>query len=159
MKKYTDLELIYAASCRCNCGAGMAYPLNHEDAMELRAWICSKYLKGELANEDPSQHLVADFSITKIREETSINNREKATTRPPGTKILTVGRARCGECKHEWESRPYAAPGLSHHWYPGACPNCGNDCNAAGSHSSQDKRKMIEVMFRDVTSVQPEVSP
>lgn len=147
LRFYKDTELEYAAGARCKCGAGLAQPLNHEDALALRAWVCSALLRGEVAG---SEHDVFPFACWKIREETSINNRERITTRPAGTVARTVGRAKCGACGHEWESQPYDACGASHHWFPGACPQCANDCGGHGSWSSADKRPRIDARYRTV---------
>lgn len=46
--RYTGAELRYAATSRCTCGAGLAYPLDHADAQELSAWVCSRVLLGEV---------------------------------------------------------------------------------------------------------------
>lgn len=156
MKKYTDKELLYSATSRCKCGAGLAYPLKTEEALRIRAWVCSEALKGGL--ELGSQHEAYDFAFYKIREETSINNTCKGTTRPAGSVCMTVGKAKCGQCGHEWESEPYSACGLSHHWRPGACPQCGNDCGGGGSWSSDDKRPRIEARYRNVVESEVKVA-
>ena len=143
---YTDEELLYSATSRCRCGVGLAYPLNHEAAMRVSAWVCSAVLKGAEAES----HESFPFAFWKIREETSINNHSGATTRPEGTVARTVGRATCGACGHEWESEPYSACGAGHHWFPGACPKCGNDAGANGSWSSSDPRPRVETRFRTV---------
>lgn len=148
MKIYSDLELLYSAESRCVCGAGLAYPLNHEEAWQLRAWVCSSVLAGEVVDE--KQHDAFPWAFYKIREETSINNRPGTTTRPDGTVARTVGHAKCGACGHEWESEPYQACGALHHWFPGACPECGNDCGGNGTWSSADKRPRIETRYRTV---------
>lgn len=108
---YTDQELLYAATARCECGAGMAHPLDHEAAMKLRAWRCSVVLKGG----GGGGHSELPFAFYKVREETSINNRSGGSTRPAGTVARTVGRAKCPKCGSEWRSEPYNACGASHH--------------------------------------------
>jgi hypothetical protein len=135
-KTYKPTELIFAAMATCSCGAGLAHPLNSDDAMRIRAWVCSAALMGE-----PHEGFgVCDFAMYKVREETSINNREGLTTRPEGTVAMTVGRARCSACAHEWESKPYSACGLSHHWFCGPCPKCGVEYH----------HELIDVRYRDV---------
>lgn len=146
--KLTDLDLLYAATARCRCGAGLAYPLNHELAMAIRAWVCSAVLKGEVEGvateqvppmfgvQRPADHDSFDWSMWKIREETSINNRGAHTTRPPGTIARTIGKATCPQCKHQWQSEPYSACGLGHHWYSGPCPSCGYAVGAEGTWRS-----------------------
>lgn len=54
--RYTDEELKYAATSRCVCGAGLAYPRDHDDAMELQAWVCSRVMRGDVTlAERPTQ--------------------------------------------------------------------------------------------------------
>lgn len=135
VSQFTDNELLYAATVRCHCGAGLAHPLNVEESLRLRAWICSASLKGEA---DDSRHDEYDFAFYKIREETSINNSGGQTTRPFGTVALTVGHAKCPRCEAEWQSEPYSACGANHHWFSGPCPGCEYAVAAEGSWSSRD---------------------
>jgi hypothetical protein len=151
---YTDDELLYSADARCNCGAGLAYPLKRDDAMRITAWTCSAVLKGAA----PQSHESFPFAFWKIREETSINNHHGGTTRPDGTVARTVGHATCGECGHEWDSEPYSACGAGHHWFSGACPKCGNDCGANGSWTSTDPRPRVEHRYRTVVVTAAKVS-
>lgn len=146
----TDLELIYAATARCRCGAGLAHPLDTKKAFELRAWICSRVLKGEIPETDYKQHDSLDFAFYKVREETSINNTSGETTRPDGTVARTVGHAHCEICNHKWESEPYSACGAPHHWDCGPCPQCGNDCGAGLTWRSDDPRPRIDTRFQTV---------
>src|SRR5262245_60254793 len=113
---FTDTELMYAATSRCRCGSGLAHTLDTEKSLQLRAWICSKVLNGEIPETDHNQHESLNFAFYKVREETSINNHSVATTRPAGTVALTLGKAHCTACGHKWESEPYSACGAPHHW-------------------------------------------
>lgn len=133
--RLTDKDLLYAAISRCRCGAGLAYPLDHNKALEIRAWACAAVLKGEA---EGNQHDSYDWAMYKIREETAINNAGGWTTRPNGTVALTVGKAVCPKCQHVWESEPYNACGLSHHWMPGPCPGCGYAVGGGISWSTGD---------------------
>lgn len=145
MKTYTDKELIYAATGRCKCGAGLAHPLNPREALGLNAWKCSAVLKGaHYADHDTFQ-----FAFYKVREETSINNHGGFTTRPAGTRCLTKGEATCPKCGTWWESEPYNACGLNHHWFSGPCPTCGYAVGGAGSWSS-DQGPRIKTRFKNV---------
>lgn len=146
-----DKDLLYAATGRCRCGAGLAYPLDHDKAWEIQAWVCSAVLKGETEGKHDSYH----WAFYKIREETSINNNGGRTTRPEGTVALTVGRATCPKCQQIWESEPYNACGLSHHWMPGPCPNCGYAVGAGVSWRS-DEGEPIDKRYRDVVLAHPE---
>lgn len=130
---YTDEQLMYAESARCTlCNAGLAHPLDHNEAMKLRAWVCSGVLKGVT---NPMGHESLDFAFYKVREETSVNGPGQST-RPPGTAAYTVGKAQCPKCSTEWSSEPYKASSARHHWAPGACPHCGYAVGAGLSWSS-----------------------
>lgn len=144
--RYTDHDLLYAATARCTCGAGLAYPLDHDSAMKMQAWTCSAVLKAEVESEG---HVSLPFVFWKVREETSINNLGRHTTRPPGTVARTIGRATCPQCAHTWESEPYSACGAAHHWFSGPCPGCGHAVGAAGSYSTADG-PAIALRYRDV---------
>lgn len=149
-QNYTDKELTYAATGRCKCGAGLAYPLDYpldtDEALKLGAWVCSKVLKGE-ALADQHDHL--PFAFWKVREETSINNASGATTRPEGTVALIVGYATCPKCHWKWKSKPQKACGLNHHWFSGPCPECGYAVGGAGTHSS-DEGPSIEHRYKKI---------
>ena len=135
--KYTDRDIIYAATARCQCGSGVAYPLDHAAALKSGAWTCARKLRGEVEG-DVFPHDVLPFIFWKVREETSINNHGGHTTRPSGTVARTQGRATCPKCNHQWESTPYDACGASHHWFSGPCPNCGHAVGGGASYSSAD---------------------
>lgn len=144
--KYNDHELLYSATARCRCGAGVAYPLDHQRALQMGAWVCSAVLKEDV---DVGQHDSFPWAFFKIREETSINNRTGCSTRPPGTVARTIGRASCPKCHHVWESPPYSACNLNQHWQCGACPRCGHSTGSEhGWHP--DKSEAIDTRYRDV---------
>lgn len=160
----TDMTLLYSATSRCRCGAGLAHPLHHGLTLELRAWTCSYILKnghfvigGYSVNEDRGvlrdvprdSHDSFPFALWKVREETSINNAGGWTTRPAGTRALTVGHATCPKCAHTWQSEPYSACGASHHWIPGPCPGCGYGNGSGTSWSTRDGEP-IEKRYTDV---------
>lgn len=149
----TDLDLLYAATTRCDCGAGLAYRMDLATAPPQAAWVCARVLKGEVEQDG---HGYYPFAFWKIREETSINNAGGRTTRPQGTIARTVGKATCPKCAHTWQSEPYSACGLSHHWFSGACPSCGYAVGGAGSWSSSDG-PAIGQRFLDVV-LGPDVS-
>ena len=147
----TDKDLLYAATSRCRCGAGLAYPLDHDKAWEIHAWVCSAALKGETEGKE---HDIYYWAMYKVREETSINNDGGRTTRPNGTIALTVGKATCPKCQHTWESEPYSACGLSHHWFSGPCPKCGYAVGATGTWKTGEGEP-IEKRYRDVVLAEP----
>lgn len=135
-ERLTDFDLIYSATARCQeCGAGLAYELDIKRAVQAGAWKCSRAIRGEC---DEASHTMLPFASYKVREESSINNREGCTTRPEGSECLTVGYATCPECKWKWKSEPYKSCGLPHHWFSGPCPECGYSVGGGGSHSSTE---------------------
>lgn len=144
----TDFDLLYAATTRCRCGAGLAYPLDHDFAMKLSAWTCSAFLRGDAID---GEHDSFPFALYKVREETSINNTGGHTTRPLGTVARTIGRARCPKCAHEWQSEPYSACGAGHHWFCGPCPSCGYAVGSAGSRNSNEGEP-IDQRFANVVT-------
>lgn len=163
--KFTDYELLYAAVGRCRCGAGLAYPLDHDYARELRAWVCSRVLKEETegpayrklpfgADSVEGEHDAFDWAFYKVREESSVNNEGGFTTRPSGTICKEVGMAACPKCQHKWESEPYVAHRLGHHWRSGPCPGCGLDHGGDGCSDSR-RGPAIEMRFRHVVVVSP----
>lgn len=131
----TDEDLMYSATVRCRCGSGLAYPLDHVRARDQGAWICAVFLKCDVAH---GEHDILPFAFYKIREETSINNTGGYTTRPSGTMARTIGKAKCPKCNCEWKSDPYSACGTSHHWFSGACPECGYDVGGHRVYRSGD---------------------
>lgn len=160
--RFTDRDLLYAATARCRCGAGLAYPTDHSLSMEIRAWVCSAVLRGDVEDQATDQTLVVfrsgpaagehdafPWNFFKVREETSINNTGGHTTRPPGTVARTIGKAKCPKCDREWQSEPYSACGLGHHWFPGPCPGCGYAVGAHGTYHS-DEGEPIKVGCPDV---------
>ena len=78
MTLYADAELTYSATARCHCGAGLAYPGNHDAAMALRAWVCSRVLRDGAAEEEHDRFPFA-FYEAKSERTPSANG---ATTRP-----------------------------------------------------------------------------
>lgn len=142
----SDEDLLYSATVRCRCGEGLAYPLDHDLARERKAWACAGFLKRTVTTGD---HDLLPFAFYKIREETSINNTDGHTTRPPGTAAKIIGKAKCPKCNHEWQSDPYSACGASHHWFPCACPECGYDVGGHGVYRSGDDER-IETRYYTV---------
>ncbi len=103
--RYTSAELRYSAGARCTCGAGLAYPLDHADAQELSAWVCSRVLLGEVemppvVSSAPSGffapierpdvagvvHQEFSFASYEIKSEAQPSARG-ATTRPVGEAV------------------------------------------------------------------------
>lgn len=158
--KLTDKELMYAATSRCRCGAGLAHPTDHKLSIAIRAWVCSTVLKGDGIAHDQTgaafngsasigEHDSLPWAFFKVREETSVNNTGGHTTRPLGTVARTVGKATCPKCKHAWQSEPYSAWEIGHHWFPGPCPGCSYAVGAHGTYCS-DEGEPIKVGCPDV---------
>lgn len=74
---YTAADLIFAATSRCPCGAGLAYP---RDAGMHGAWDCSAILTGTAATDvKHTAELPFAFYEIKSEQQPSANG---ATTRP-----------------------------------------------------------------------------
>lgn len=143
-RTYPDTELLYAATSRCKCGAGLAYPIDSEQAMKFGAWVCSRVLNGGATGE----HESFLWAFYKVRAETSVNNDGGRTTRPAGTVAMTVCKATCQKCLHTWESEPYSACGAGHH-FAGDCPSCGYGVGGNGIYKTGDGKR-IDARYHDV---------
>jgi len=126
---FTDWSLLYSAVARCRCGAGLAYPLDHDEALRRRSWTCSRILRGEPATGD---HDDLPFAFYEIKSEGQPSARG-ATTRPPGTKLLGVQTASC-PCGTKWTLPPEPPNEPSE---AGVCPHCHNE---NGAHRCSDSR-------------------
>ncbi len=83
IKIYTDEELRYSATCRCECGARMAYA-KHEDLVDVSCWECSDILTGRALIKDPkckNTHSCYLENKTKTRSEDQ-SSAHGLTTRP-----------------------------------------------------------------------------
>lgn len=83
-RTFTEDELRYAATKRCPCGAGLAYPPNGEPKdgpFEFWSyWDCSEILKGTAdTSVEHTAQLPFTFYEIKSEEQPSANG---ATTRP-----------------------------------------------------------------------------
>jgi hypothetical protein len=77
---FKDEELVYAASSRCKCGAGFAYP---EHIGMHGAWYCSHLLKTRDPHGDHDSAM--PFAFWSVRSESQIaRNNGIVTTRPKG---------------------------------------------------------------------------
>lgn len=74
---FSDDELIYAATARCQCGAGLAYsPQDENPDLPYKgpsAWDCSDILTGRAAKVGESGHVqhddIAPFAFYEIKSE------------------------------------------------------------------------------------------
>lgn len=87
---FKDSELIYAATARCECGAGLAYPPNAEPEEDSvfkywDYWDCSAILKGEAIPQDQEgavKHIgKLPFTFYEIKSENQ-PSANGVTTRP-----------------------------------------------------------------------------
>jgi hypothetical protein len=78
---YRDKDLVYAATARCPCGAGLA----HTRRAGLASWDCSSILKGDAIEEGAPgsvQHTdPLPFTFYEIKSEAQ-PSAKGATTRP-----------------------------------------------------------------------------
>jgi hypothetical protein len=154
----TDKDLLYSATGRCRCGAGLAYPLDHALAMKIRAWVCADMLKGTAEGAvgvhdvfsgipENTEHDFLPFAFWKVREETSVNNRGRWSTRPAGTVARTQCQSLCKKCGYRWQGEPYDATASSHRGN-GPCPSCGatHEWNRETNDYGVDERFMDVVL-------------
>ncbi len=74
---FTEEELRYAATARCSCGAGFAYPVN---IGPMGSWECSNILLGKaIPHTEHSSPMPFAFYEVKSEDQASANGQ---TTRP-----------------------------------------------------------------------------
>lgn len=147
---YTADEILYSASALCTCGAGLAYPLDHNEARRVRAWVCSRVLLGEVALvslEMPRrlpnapmaperytdtaglEHSRYPFAFWNIKSEGQPSAHGQST-RPPGAHLEWEPLCNCRACGYEFVAarrRPVDDArfgGLD-------CPSCGQAYESA----------------------------
>lgn len=87
IKTYKDRELVYSATSRCPCGAGLAYPKNAGvGTPSEQAWDCADILTGRaIPKGGPGWKTHTDrlpFAFYEVKSEDQPSARG-ATTRPP----------------------------------------------------------------------------
>lgn len=100
---YTDEQLVYAATARCQCGAGYAYPRHTtgEDGVfrTASAWDCSDILteravpEGEPGAMQHSDKLPFAFYSVKSEEQSVVRLGGFMTTRPGGQEAYARAKA------------------------------------------------------------------
>jgi hypothetical protein len=75
----TPAQLLYAASSRCPCGAGLAYPFEFRDGIMPSQWECSALLTG--TGGDGPHTAPLPFAFYEVKSEGQPSARG-ATTRP-----------------------------------------------------------------------------
>lgn len=78
MNRFSDAELIYSATARCQCGAGLAYP-SDRNVRGRESWVCSRVLRD---GEAESGHDSYPFAFYEAKSELT-PSAHGATTRPP----------------------------------------------------------------------------
>lgn len=87
-RPYTDDQLRYAATQRCLCGAGFAYPL---DCDLHGSWECSDILTGRVTPADGKVHTSPlPFTFYEVKSEGQASA-QGATTRPAATGMPGAG--------------------------------------------------------------------
>lgn len=81
LKTFKPADLIYAATQRCRCGAGLAYPRYAEPFGPTANWDCSAILTGT-ARTDVVHEDSLPFAFHKIKSEQQPSG-NGASTRPP----------------------------------------------------------------------------
>ena len=138
----TDADLLYSACTRCECGAGLAYPLDHEAARKLGAWVCARVLKGEVdttgdvsvnapmspvrrADAAGHAHIALPWWCYSVKSEGQPSS-NGASTRPVGTHIETEPHCKCKACGHSYvAARRLASAPFAQRTGGCDCPKCG----------------------------------
>lgn len=117
---FTPFELLYAATFRCRCGAGMAYP---EDTGSAGSWYCSAILHGQ-ASRDVDHTPAHPFAFYEPKSE-SQPSAYGASTRPEGTHIEIEPHYVCRNCGNAGKVPRYRRDGTRESLENIACDNCG----------------------------------
>lgn len=89
-QKLTPSDLIYAATSRCPCGAGLAHPRNAGPWGDTAYWDCSAILTGT-ARIDITHEARLPFAYYEIKSEQQ-PSANGATTRPDEDKTARLDR-------------------------------------------------------------------
>lgn len=89
---FSDDELRYAATARCKCGAGMAYPkdADHFGGSKSKwggAWFCSALLKSEGDWATQSHSAGLPFAFYEVISEDQVARANGKTTRPAKAEV------------------------------------------------------------------------
>jgi len=140
---FTLYDLTFAASFRCVCGAGMAYP----DGIGMHgAWYCSSVLRGQAAQG--TTHTPAhSFMFYEVKSETQ-PSQAGMTTRPQGTHVEREPAYACLNCGNVGRAPRYRE-GLEKRPLI-VCSQCGtNNLNEDGSSNSKIKTRWFTVVVAD----------
>jgi hypothetical protein len=147
---FTVYELLFAATFRCKCGAGMAYP-DGISAMH-GAWYCSAILLGEatLGTEHTPAHPFAYYRVKSEGQPTQPG----ATTRPNGTHIETEPHYACHNCGNTGKLPRFHESVHKRPHEDMACSKCGTRyLNEDGSSNSKMHIRWFQVVVDDEVEV------
>lgn len=86
--KVSEQDLLYSATSRCRCGAGLTYFKKTRicNGPGHTSWVCSAVLKNEVGQPDvlEGKHTLFPFMSYEIKSETQ-PSANGMTTRPSGT--------------------------------------------------------------------------
>lgn len=144
-KTYTASELLFAATSRCKCGAGLAYPPD-DDAWckKEAAWCCSAVLMG-LIPDVPEQHGKHDaypWMMYEIKSEDQPSAAGRTTRLPGDGRVEVRAECACKKCGRKWESE-WRSPAASNVWHHSDCPGCGEPAyleNGGSNYQNIDMR-------------------
>lgn len=165
VEKLTVNDLLYAAQTRCQCGAGLAYPLHSIDIHG--SWICSAVLLDEVEldsgasqeyrHEHPSTfqgavvdtkgqlHISLPFAFYEVKSE-SQPSAEGRTTRPCGTHVEHEPVCECKKCGCKWTAASRRPADRTKRNFDLDCPN--TKCGALNEHPTRGYLTMdIEVRY------------
>lgn len=123
---FTVYEILFAATARCNCGAGFAYP---HGIGPRGQWECSEILLGKAipSNQPDSKEHSAPlpFQFYEVKSEGQPSAAGQ-TTRPAGTHIEWEPHCHCKVCGHSYVCERRKPSSDSETRLAGLdCPKCG----------------------------------
>lgn len=154
MKTYKPDELTYSATARCKCGAGLAYPLDAEESMKLRAWFCADCLLGKVdtATAPKGSHDAYDFMFFSIKGEGQPSVGRYASTRPLEQGVMKYrDHCNCKVCGHAWQGPIYSYWDRNE-WPRNVCEICGAADRTEDHVLTSDK---VHVRMRERVLVAP----
>ena len=116
------MKLLFAATARCPCGAGLAYDEDSSEGVH-GAWDCSAILLGT-ADKTKQHEARLPFAFYDVKDESQPSS-QGATTRPPEMgRVHWIVHFDCATCGEKWKTEPRPVD-MRRIWYGGPCPKCG----------------------------------
>jgi hypothetical protein len=106
MKTMLDTDLLYSAEARCPCGAGLAYPLDHKEALAMGAWQCSAALKGIAEGKHVSYPFALYTRSGRRPRSTTTGTQVLAPREPPRSRWGTLSALSAGTSGSPSRTRP-----------------------------------------------------